>query len=185
MVSNEFLISIPFHDIPLFLGSPPPIYIWFYQGWQLVSHFNKYYTCFFTNLVVSKISFPYIFLYWIDPYSWTKKDDTHSGFMSCLMFIFWPTSSLSYTVRKCLTNVTNARIQLCSQSNFISTLLTHFQYFLTPVSPSFLATSMSTLLIAHLYLQARLIGLDARATFAGAVISTGPSNSYFPWLFPK
>ena len=91
--------------------------------------------------------------------------------MSCLIFIFSVTFSLLYTLCKCLTNVANAGIQLYSQSNSISTYPVCFQYFLIPVSPSFLATSRSTLFFAHIYFLTRSTRFDIQATSADAIVS--------------
>ncbi len=105
--------------------------------------------------------------------------------MSHLTLIFWPTSLLLYTLCECLTNVASAGIQSCSQSNSISTCPARLQYFLTPVSSSSLVAFMSTLLIAHLYFQVRSIGLDAQTTSASAVVSAGPSDSFFSLAFSE
>ena len=121
----------------------------------------------------------------MDPCSWTKNDDTHSGSMSCLTLIFWPISLLLYTFRECLTNVASTGIQSYKQSNSISIWPARPQYLLTPLSPSFLMASMSTLLITHLWLQTKSIGLDARATSANAVLSKGLSDSFFSLFFSE
>ncbi len=102
--------------------------------------------------------------------------------MSYLTLIFWPTSSLSYTLCEYLTNIASAGIQSCSQSSSISTWPAHFQYFLIPVSPSFFATSRSASLIAQLYLPTRSTGLDTQATSAGAVVSAILSDSILSFL---
>ncbi len=178
-LSNNFLISWLFSDIHLFLGSLFPIPIWSYHGWPLVLHSNKHRIYFTTNLVTSEISFLSIIEHWMKTYSWMKNNGTYSGFISCLTLMFWPISLLSYTLCEWLTNVASARIQLCSQFNSISTCLARLQYFLTPVSPCFLAVSMSALLIPHLYLQARSTKLDTWATFANAIVSARSSDSFF------
>ncbi len=147
-VSNNFSISLPFYDLPSFLDSPSPIHIWFCQGWLLVPYSNKHCTCSLTDLVASEISFPLIFQHWMDPCSWTKKDDTYSRSISCLLLIFWPISLLLYTLRECFTNIASARIQSYSQSSSISTWPADFQYFLISIIPSFFAASRSALFIA-------------------------------------
>ena len=105
----------------------------------------------------------------MDLCSWIKKDDTYFGNMSCLTLIFLPIFSLSHTLHECLINIANAKIYPCNQSSFISTWLVHLQYFLIPVSYSSFITSRSVLLIAQLYLSARLTRLNTRVTSAGAV----------------
>ncbi len=137
-------------------------------------HSNKNRIFSFTNLVASEISFPSIFSHWIDLYSWTKKNDTYSGSISRLTLIFWPISSLSYTLHECLTNVASTGIQSYSQFNSISTWSARFQYFLIPISPSSFAVSRWGSLITQLYLPTRLTGLNTWATSTGAVVSAMP-----------
>ena len=148
MVNNNFPIDLPFNSLFSFLNSPSLINIWSCWGWLLVPYFNKHHTCSFTNLVVSKISFPSIFQHWIDLYSWIKKDNTYSGSMSRLTLMFWPTSLLLYTLHECLINIANVEIELCNQSSSISTWPVRFQYFWILVSPCFFTASRSASLIA-------------------------------------
>ena len=92
--------------------------------------------------------------------------------MFYLIFIFSITFSLSCVFWKCFTNATSARIQsLYSPFTFFSIWPASFQCFLIPVSPRFLAVSMSTLLIAHIYLPSKSIGLNVFLTFAKAILS--------------
>ena len=100
--------------------------------------------------------------------------------MSCLMLIFWSSSSLSYTVHECLTNIASARIQSCSQSNYISTWPARLKYLLTLGNPSFLCVSMLILSIVHLYLQERSTRVNAQATFANTVVSAVFWQLFFP-----
>lgn len=81
--------------------------------------------------------------------------------------MFLVTFSLSCVLRECFTNAASAEIQPL-YSPFTSSLIwpVRFQYFFTPVSPKSLATSMSELLIAYIYLLLRSIRLDIFATSA-------------------
>ena len=91
--------------------------------------------------------------------------------MSCLILIFWSSSSLSYTVHECLTNIASARIQSCSQSNYITTRPARLQYLLTLDNPNSLCVSMLALSIAPLYFQGRSSRVNAQATSAKTVVS--------------
>lgn len=117
-VTNSLLITLPFYGFPLLLdqlfGFPVPIYIWSWRGYLLVSHSIKYYIYSFINLAVFEIFLPSIFQYWINLYSWIKKDNIHFRSMSCLAFILLVIFLLSSTLRKYVTNIANTGIQLSS-----------------------------------------------------------------------
>ena len=115
-----------------------------------------------------------------------KKDDTYSWSMSCLVFIFSVIFLLLYTLHNHLTNIASAEIQLYSQSNSISTCLTHLYYFLTPVNPSFWVATRSVLFITYIYFLARSIRLNIWAIFAYAIVSIILFNSLsFSLAFSK